>query len=109
MELGELELSGALQEVGVSLDERHGLDVLGSKNMALINSLHLRTALGHIRLPKTTRLLVKHGQYRFPSRKRVPSPLRTPTLTLKKDGQLYPVQINAKATVVNGKVVFGGW
>ena len=41
MELGELDLSGALQEVGVSLDERHGLDVLGSKNMALINSLHL--------------------------------------------------------------------
>lgn len=34
---------------------------------------------------------------------------RRGTLTLKKDGQLYPVQINAKATVVNGKVVFGGW
>ena len=41
MELGEFDLSGALQEVSVSLDERHGLDVLGSKNMALINSLHL--------------------------------------------------------------------
>lgn len=42
VQLGELDLSRALQEVSVSLDQGHGLHVLGSKNMALINSLHLR-------------------------------------------------------------------
>ena len=41
MQLGELDLSRALQEVSVSLDQGHGLHVLGGKNMALINSLHL--------------------------------------------------------------------
>lgn len=34
---------------------------------------------------------------------------RRGTLTLKKDGVLYPVHINAKAKVVKGQVVFGGW
>ena len=44
VQLGELDLSRALQEVSVSLDQGHSLHVLGSKNMALINSLHLTTS-----------------------------------------------------------------
>ena len=41
VELGKLDLSGALEEVSVSLDQLHGLDVLSSGDVALINSLHL--------------------------------------------------------------------
>ena len=41
VELGKLDLSRALQEFSVSLDQLHGLDVLSSGNVALINSLHL--------------------------------------------------------------------
>ena len=42
VQLGKLNLSGALQELSVSLDQLHGLDVLGGGNVALINSLHLQ-------------------------------------------------------------------
>ena len=42
VQLGKLDLSRALQEVSVSLDQGHGLHVLGSQNMALIDSFHLR-------------------------------------------------------------------
>ena len=42
VQLGKLDLSRALQELGVRLDQLHGLDVLGGGNVALINSLHLR-------------------------------------------------------------------
>ena len=41
VELGKLDLSRALQEFSVSLDQLHGLDVLSGGNVALINSLHL--------------------------------------------------------------------
>ena len=41
VQLGKLNLSRALQELSVSLDQLHGLDVLGSGNVALVNSLHL--------------------------------------------------------------------
>ena len=41
VQLGKLDLSRALQEFSVSLDQLHGLDVLGGGNVALINSLHL--------------------------------------------------------------------
>ena len=41
VQLGELDLSRALEELSVSLDQLHGLDVLSSSNVALINSLHL--------------------------------------------------------------------
>ena len=42
VQLGKLNLSRALQELSVRLDQLHGLDVLGSGNVALVNSLHLR-------------------------------------------------------------------
>ena len=42
VQLGKLDLSRALQELGVRLDQLHGLDVLGGGNVALINSLHLQ-------------------------------------------------------------------
>ena len=42
VQLGKLNLSRALQELSVRLDQLHGLDVLGSGNVALINSLHLQ-------------------------------------------------------------------
>ena len=42
VQLGKLNLSRALQELSVSLDQLHGLDVLGGGNVALINSLHLQ-------------------------------------------------------------------
>jgi len=41
VQLGKLNLSRALQELSVRLDQLHGLDVLGSGNVALVNSLHL--------------------------------------------------------------------
>ena len=41
VQLGKLDLSRALQELGVRLDQLHGLDILGSGNVALVNSLHL--------------------------------------------------------------------
>ena len=45
VQLRKLDLSRALEEVSVSLDQLHGLDVLGGSNVALINSLHLFIAV----------------------------------------------------------------
>ena len=45
VQLGQLNLSRALEELGVSLNQLHSLDVLGSGNVALIDSLHLQTRL----------------------------------------------------------------
>ena len=45
VQLGQLNLSRALEELGVSLNQLHGLDVLGSGNVALIDSIHLQTGL----------------------------------------------------------------
>ena len=45
VQLGQLDLSRALEELGVSLNQLHGLDVLGSGNVALIDSLHLQSRL----------------------------------------------------------------
>ena len=42
VQLGKLDLSRALEELSVSLDQLHGLDVLGGGDVALINSLHLQ-------------------------------------------------------------------
>ena len=41
VKLGKLNLSRLLQEVGISVNELHSLDILSSSNVALINSLQL--------------------------------------------------------------------
>ena len=42
MQLGELDLSRLLQEVGIGINQLHSLNILSSSNVALINSLHLQ-------------------------------------------------------------------
>ena len=42
VKLGKLNLSRLLQEVGISVNELHSLDILSSSNVALINSFHLQ-------------------------------------------------------------------
>ena len=67
VQLGKLDLSRALQELGVRLDQLHGLDVLGSGNVALVNSLHLRPVVTLVPMKESTKQSRKQQQLSLPS------------------------------------------